>query len=54
MSPPDADELLQLVYEKPYFPTAQKRSQEKPGQTLQTIALVHETSGNKLGSAHGQ
>ena len=37
-----ADELLPLVYEELRLLAAQKLSQEKPGQTLQATALVHE------------
>ena len=37
-----ADELLPLVYEELRLLAAQKMSQEKPGQTLQATALVHE------------
>jgi RNA polymerase sigma factor (TIGR02999 family) len=37
-----ADELLPLVYEQLRLLAAQKLSQEKPGQTLQATALVHE------------
>jgi len=37
-----ADELLPLVYEQLRLLAAQKMSQEKPGQTLQATALVHE------------
>jgi RNA polymerase sigma factor (TIGR02999 family) len=37
-----ADELLPLVYEELRLLAAQKLSHEKPGQTLQTTALVHE------------
>jgi len=37
-----ADELLPLVYEELRMLAAQKMSQEKPGQTLQATALVHE------------
>ena len=37
-----ADELLPLVYEELRRLAAQKMSQEKPGQTLQATALVHE------------
>ena len=37
-----ADELLPLVYEELRILAAQKLSQEKPGQTLQATALVHE------------
>ena len=39
----DADKLLPLVYEELRRMAAQKMSQEKPGQTLQATALVHET-----------
>lgn len=37
-----ADELLPLVYQELRRLAAQKLSQEKPGQTLQATALVHE------------
>jgi RNA polymerase sigma factor (TIGR02999 family) len=37
-----ADELLPLVYEELRLLAAQKLSQEKPVQTLQATALVHE------------
>lgn len=37
-----ADELLPLVYEELRLLAAQKLSQERPGQTLQATALVHE------------
>jgi len=37
-----ADKLLPLVYEELRFLAAQKLSQERPGQTLQATALVHE------------
>jgi len=36
------DELLPLVYEELRRLAAQKMSQERPGQTLQATALVHE------------
>ena len=36
------DKLLPLVYEELRLLAAQKLSQEKPGQTLQATALVHE------------
>ena len=36
------DELLPLVYEELRLLAAQRLSQEKPGQTLQATALVHE------------
>jgi RNA polymerase sigma factor (TIGR02999 family) len=37
-----ADELLPLVYQELRRLAAQKLSQERPGQTLQATALVHE------------
>ena len=37
-----ADELLPLVYEELRLLAAQKLSHERPGQTLQATALVHE------------
>ena len=37
-----ADQLLPLVYEELRKLAAQKMAQEKPGQTLQATALVHE------------
>jgi RNA polymerase sigma factor (TIGR02999 family) len=37
-----AEELLPLVYEELRKLAAQKMAQEKPGQTLQATALVHE------------
>ena len=37
-----ADKLLPLVYEELRLLAAQKMGQEKPGQTLQATALVHE------------
>jgi RNA polymerase sigma factor (TIGR02999 family) len=37
-----ADKLLPLVYEELRLLAAQKMSQERPGQTLQATALVHE------------
>ena len=37
-----AGELLPLVYEELRILAAQKMAQEKPGQTLQATALVHE------------
>ena len=36
------EELLPLVYKELRFLAAQKMAQEKPGQTLQATALVHE------------
>ena len=40
--PKAADGLLPLVYEELRLLAAQKLSQERPGQTLQATALVHE------------
>ena len=37
-----ADELLALVYEELRLLAAQKMTQERPGQTLEATALVHE------------
>ena len=37
-----ADDLLPLVYEELRLLAAQKMAQERPGQTLQATALVHE------------
>lgn len=37
-----ADELLPLIYEELRILAAQKLSHEKPGQTIQATALVHE------------
>jgi RNA polymerase sigma factor (TIGR02999 family) len=41
-SPGAAEELLPLVYEELRKLAAQKLAQEKPGQTLEATALVHE------------
>src|SRR5438034_2742306 len=41
-SPQAAKELLPLVYEELRQLAAQKLAHEKPGQTLQATALVHE------------
>jgi RNA polymerase sigma factor (TIGR02999 family) len=40
--PRAAEQLLPLVYEELRKPAAQRLAQEKPGQTLQATALVHE------------
>jgi RNA polymerase sigma factor (TIGR02999 family) len=40
--PKAADELLPLVYEELRLLAVQKLSRERPGQTLQATALVHE------------
>lgn len=44
------DDLLPLVYEELRLLAAQKLSREKPGQTLQATALVHEAYMRLLGS----
>jgi len=41
-APHASEQLLPLVYEELRRLAAQKMAQEKPGQTLQTTALVHE------------
>jgi RNA polymerase sigma factor (TIGR02999 family) len=41
-APHAAEQLLPLVYEELRRLAAQKLAQEKPGQTLQATALVHE------------
>ena len=45
-----ADKLLPLVYEELRLLAAQKMSQERPGQTLQATALVHEAYLRLVGS----
>src|SRR5262245_56143862 len=40
--PSDAEQLLPLVYDELRQLAAQKLAHEKPGQTLQATALVHE------------
>src|SRR6516162_4141855 len=42
--PRASERLLPLVYEELRKLAAQKLAQEKPGQTLQATALVHEAS----------
>ncbi len=44
------DELLPLIYEELRFLAAQKLSHEKPGQTLQATALVHEAYLRLIGN----
>ena len=46
-----ADELLPLVYKELRLLAAQKLSQERPGQTLQATALVHEAYLKLAGEA---
>lgn len=48
--PRAADQLLPLVYEELRKLAAQKLAQEKPGQTLQATALVHEAYVRLVGS----
>jgi RNA polymerase sigma factor (TIGR02999 family) len=45
-----ADKLLPLVYEELRILAAQKLSHERPGQTLQATALVHEAYIRLVGS----
>jgi RNA polymerase sigma factor (TIGR02999 family) len=48
--PHAAEQLLPLVYEELRQLAAQKLSQEKPGQTLQATALVHEAYVRLVGA----
>ena len=48
--PQAADQLLPLVYDELRMLAAQKLAQEKPGQTLQATALVHEAYLRLVGS----
>ena len=48
--PHAADQLLPLVYDELRKLAAQKLAQEKPGQTLQATALVHEAYVRLLGN----
>ena len=45
--PHAAAQLLPLVYDELRKLAAQKLTQEKPGQTLEATALVHETPSGK-------
>jgi RNA polymerase sigma factor (TIGR02999 family) len=49
--PRAAEELLPLVYDELRQLAAQKLAQEKPGQTLQATALVHEAYLRLVGGA---
>jgi RNA polymerase sigma factor (TIGR02999 family) len=49
--PQATEQLLPLVYEELRKLAAQKLAQEKPGQTLQTTALVHEAYLRLVGGA---
>jgi RNA polymerase sigma factor (TIGR02999 family) len=48
--PQAAEQLLPLVYDELRQLAAQKLAQEKPGQTLQATALVHEAYARLVGS----
>jgi RNA polymerase sigma factor (TIGR02999 family) len=52
--PKAADELLPLVYQELRRLAARRLSQEKPGQTLQATALVHEAYLGLIGSEPGR
>jgi len=52
--PKAADQLLPMVYEELRRLAASKMAQEKPGQTLQATALVHEAWLRLAGSNHQQ
>ena len=47
-----AEQLLPLVYDELRKLAARKLAQEKPGQTLQATALVHEAYLRLVGPAH--
>jgi RNA polymerase sigma factor (TIGR02999 family) len=52
--PHAADQLLPLVYDELRKLAAQRLAQEKPGQTLQATALVHEAYLRLVGDSPGQ
>ena len=52
--PHAAEQLLPLVYDELRKLAAQKLAQEKPGQTLQATALVHEAYLRLVGGAQAQ
>jgi RNA polymerase sigma factor (TIGR02999 family) len=52
--PHAAEQLLPLVYEELRKLAAQKLAQEKPGQTLQATALVHEAYLRLVGGEQAQ
>src|SRR5262245_46764009 len=52
--PHAAEQLLPLVYEELRRLAAQRLAQEKPGQTLEATALVHEAYLRLLGDGQGQ
>ena len=49
--PSAAEQLLPLVYDELRKLAAQKLAQEKPGQTLQATALVHEADLRLVGDS---
>src|SRR5437879_2146388 len=51
--PHAAEQLLPLVYDELRKLAAQKLAQEKPGQTLQATALVHEAYVRLVASGDG-
>ncbi len=53
-TPQAAEQLLPLVYDELRRLAAQKLAQEKPGQTLQATALVHEAYLRLVGADQGQ
>lgn len=53
-APQAAEELLPLVYEELRRLAAQRLAQEKPGQTFQATALVHETYLRLVGREVGR
>src|SRR5215472_1082885 len=52
--PKASDELLPLVYDELRKLAAQRLAQEKPGQTLQATALVHEAYLRLVGDPEGR
>jgi RNA polymerase sigma factor (TIGR02999 family) len=52
--PAAAEKLLPLVYDELRKLAAQKMAQERPGQTLQATALVHEAYLRLVGPTNGQ
>src|SRR5256885_2008202 len=53
-NPQAAEQLLPLVYEELRRLAAQKLVNEKPGQTLQATALVHEAYLRLVGESENQ
>jgi RNA polymerase sigma factor (TIGR02999 family) len=52
--PAAAEQLLPLVYEELRSLAAQRLAREKPGQTLQATALVHDAYLRLVGAPNGQ